>query len=516
MQSRVRLGAWASMMLIAAAALLGCSVVDRYSSRAIVYNLEAEKAQEQAMLLNVVRASLGRPMQFTAVSTITGTASATGNAQYQFPTGVIGPVIASSGVAFPPVVPSALFGGSVSGGPAFTVPVLDTKEFYSGILTAIPGKIWDLYIQANYPRDLLFNLFVEKVVMQRVDPGCPSNTHIEGCEFVFSNYVAENIQINLFQALSDYLLSLGLTTELTNDAATVPFVNAQSINVRFVGDPATDNPREAQVLGAPGGPDSQGLTASTSYHLCFAPLTLRDTALVKSSLCGPKPKKPAKKKLGSYPASGDPPPGYPPSGGSPGSYAPGGYPPESYQPSGYPPGGKQATGRIEKSGSATVALIASDEFVHRLGGIAETTDQGIYHDLAKSLVLFRNKPVQITVYMRHTEGMIYYLGELVRRQAKDGRDIFVKLDDPYQPHDTAHICLGPTRHCAYIFRLNQGAAPEPGDVVSAFYDGRWFSLPPGSHDDMSSLTFDFLKQQIALNSSAKSLPQSSVLTTVGP
>ena len=56
----------------------GCTIVDQFSSRAVNYNLEAEQAQEQALLLNIVRASLRRPMQFTSLQSITGTASASG------------------------------------------------------------------------------------------------------------------------------------------------------------------------------------------------------------------------------------------------------------------------------------------------------------------------------------------------------------------------------------------------------------------------------------------------------
>lgn len=483
MRIRVTVGACISATVIVAG-LMGCAIVDQYSSRAIVYNLEAEKAQEQAMLLNVVRAYLGRPMQFTTVSTITGTASASGSASYQFPLNVpFGP----TSVGFPPVVPNAAFGGSLSGGPAFTVPVLDTQEFYRGILKAIPGQIWDLYIQANYPRDLLFNLFVEKVVMQRATPSCPSGSHIPSCEFVFSNNVGRDIQIDLFQALGDYLLALGLTTQLTDDAATVPFENPQNINVRFVGDPAKENPKEAEVLGAPGGSGTEGLAAASSYHLCFTPLTVRDTILASPSLCGKKAKKQAANK--------------PDRGGGPHG--------------GNPPAGNAPTGQIKSSGSATIALRASDEFIDRLIRIAGEDD---YEKLSDSLRHFRSEPVHITIYMRHTEGMIYYLGELVRRQyaPANPREIFVKYDPPYTMHDTATKCPDVHVECAHIFHLYQGAVPEPGDVISAFYDGRWFSLPPGSASDWSSLTFDFLKQQIALNSSAKSLPQSSVLTTIGP
>ena len=59
--------------------LFGCSIIDNYSWRAVDYNREAEQAQEQVLLLNVVRASLRRPMQFTSLQSITGSANVTGS-----------------------------------------------------------------------------------------------------------------------------------------------------------------------------------------------------------------------------------------------------------------------------------------------------------------------------------------------------------------------------------------------------------------------------------------------------
>jgi hypothetical protein len=130
--------------------------------------------------------------------------------------------------------------------------------------------------------------------------------------------------------------------------------------------------------------------------------------------------------------------------------------------------------------------------------------------------------VKITIYMRSTEGMIYYLGELVRRQYRDQdpRETLEKEDKPYKSHDPTPCKQAQElelKFCSHIFQLHQGPAPEPGAVVSVLYAGRWFSLPASQGPlDRSSLTFDFLKQQIALNSSAKGLPQSSVITTAGP
>ena len=53
--------AWAALTAASLYVLAGCTVVDRFSGRAVEYNLQAEQAQEQALLLNIVRASMRRP-----------------------------------------------------------------------------------------------------------------------------------------------------------------------------------------------------------------------------------------------------------------------------------------------------------------------------------------------------------------------------------------------------------------------------------------------------------------------
>src|ERR1700682_644497 len=64
---------------LASLALAGCAIVDKYADRAVEYNLQAEKSQQQNLMLNIIRASLRRPMQFTTLSSITGTATASGS-----------------------------------------------------------------------------------------------------------------------------------------------------------------------------------------------------------------------------------------------------------------------------------------------------------------------------------------------------------------------------------------------------------------------------------------------------
>jgi hypothetical protein len=499
----------------AVCALLGCAVVDQYSGRAIVYNLEAEQAQDQALLLNIVRAYLRRPMQFTTVSSITGTAIASAGTQYSLPADV--PFRPSTqgatGIAAFPPLPTWQFSGSMSGGPAFTVPVLDTQEFYEGILKAIPAQLWDLYLQANYPPDLLFNLFVQKAIMRRTDDKSCEADHTAKCEFVFENYPGSDIQIDLFQALGDYLLWLGMTTEAQKPPS-VPLYAFNSVNVRYVGTPGSplkkghyDIPT-AEVVAPPGGsaaPDAQ--PSARVYKLCFAPRVRTD--LVKNSLCGSE--KPSRGRI-----TGDTSP------------------------------------EITTAGSATVGMALDPEFVCHLIGIArERADQDREYlgpkdeaDAAKTAVqqfeagkaICREKTasgekiqVSLTIYMRNTEGMIYYLGELARRSlstnyGNPSRDFFARQLSGYiiYPHFSDMVgALDRCKElsdCAYIFHLHEGATPAPGDFISALYNGQWYWVSSdynAAQPDRSTLTLEFVKQLVAVNSSAKSLPQSSVITTVG-
>jgi hypothetical protein len=75
------------MMLLGILLFGSCTAVDEFSPRAVTYNLAAERAQNQTLLLNVVRSALRRPMQFTTVQSVTGTASESGTVQLTLPFG---------------------------------------------------------------------------------------------------------------------------------------------------------------------------------------------------------------------------------------------------------------------------------------------------------------------------------------------------------------------------------------------------------------------------------------------
>ena len=205
-----------------------------------------------------------------------------------------------------------------------------------------------------------------------------------------------------------------------------------------------------------------------------------------------------------------------------------------------------AKSTITTSGLATVSARANEDFIKKLKEIARRYDgcpniagqrelaaRDHCRDVRGQLEDYFNNgtDIELTIYMRNTEGMIYYLGEVVRRgldpdlERNDPRPTFVKRSSPYDEYPWEKDCeqpgvlvVGTSTTCNYVFRLIEGEAPASGDVVSIQYGGHWYSVV-GSYDpekpDLSTLTLEFVKQQIALNSSAKSLPQSSVITTVG-
>src|SRR5262249_37866217 len=124
-------GSAAALLLLAE-----CAVVDKYADRAVDYNLQAEKTQQQNLLLNIIRAGLRRPMQLTGLTSITGTASASGTVGGGYTNLHQTPVVQDLGANIPAtlggissqaigraVTGTGTVSGSMSGGPTFTVPV---------------------------------------------------------------------------------------------------------------------------------------------------------------------------------------------------------------------------------------------------------------------------------------------------------------------------------------------------------------------------------------------------------
>jgi hypothetical protein len=437
--------------------LAACGVVDQYSDRAVVYNLQAERAQEQALLLNVVRASLRRPMQFTGLQTITGTASSSSSIS----TGDIltkqTPYIslfnltpANSSTALSRITTQTLGATStMSGGPTFTVPVLDTQEFYRGFLNPVSGQLLDLYIQYGYPRDVLFNVMIEKIIIKRSDDGCRVEVHTPDCELTIRNYAPEDVSLELFQSVIGYLIRLGLRTE-----------------------PIVELPKDHKKSSQDATPDEK------TFGFCFAP---RDAVayqhINRHVLCG--------------------------------------HPAVPLQLN---------TSEIGRR-SITTGVPLPKTFIDKLyaKSIEPRLGKDVHANGYRSLRAFGGKNVSISFNTRSIEGILYYLGEVVRRAShpepgQSTRPVQVRVG-PHQnpfPIDTCPFenneGSSEGYRCTDLFVIEEGVFDSKG--ISVDYQGVRYSISANTQTSWTMPVFDIVKQLQAVNTSAKQLPATNLISVL--
>jgi hypothetical protein len=540
---------WAVMPLLGAA-LAGCAIVDNFSGRAVDYNLEAEQVQEQTMLLNIVRASMRRPMQFTGLQSITGTESVNVGSTLSAPFGA--PAHRPRGAVSPDV-----FGlsGNVSGGPSFIVPVLDTQEFYEGILNPISLQIFDYYLEQGFPPEVLFDLFVSKVVVTWAqdsstpqagpfrDSDCarstsnasnngndlgPESAAAKCVDITYINSVGNDADFDQFQAIVDLLFAEGLSTEHVETTSHFgPPISAKTLQPT---DGADNGRQAAELIQAYASAAQAGLKITptagrdgfqlekntTSYRFCF-----RDFgAIPKTSplLCGSARGGDENAAQGRAAGAGN-------------------------------AGAQTAPGEVSDSGSTGFNLSlspkAQETLTKRLQQATARVGSGALPNLAHMHV------VSFQLQLRSTEGIIYYLGEVTRRHLypepgkfpEESQPRIIKVptqvpdgampqrpcqgdasgraqqSDLVYPND-ANDPTGTTRgnassyYCDDIFVVEQ----SPGSAfISVSYDGDNYGLPQGS--DRSGRTYQVLelaKQILAVNTSAKQLPATSVVVISQP
>lgn len=512
----------------AALALPGCAIVDKYSDRAVEYNLQAEKTQQQNLLLNIIRASLRRPMQFTGLTSITGTASATGSVSGGYTTVNQTPYINQFGI--PPQPGQTAIGrimtgtgagtAGMSGGPTFTVPVLDTQEFYSGILTPVSHQIIDYYVKQGYPLQILFDLFLASVDVIATDS--------RRCErFTLRNDVRDEVSFAQFQALADYLIGSGFTTERITESK--PYGPDISMPSRPMNATETAQMVEAYSKAAAAGLEfrreragavSRDSTESTlhlqkrtsRYRFCFT----RSLDQIPTWLGPPE----EQAYCGHASASRR-------------------VRPRTENRCGIIGGGDQGSG--EGGSSQFFDIKLSDAILDRMRRIRR--DAPANYNSPENFFpveIFRGKHVTFQFNTRSVEGILYYLGEITRQhlrpESDDSRITQVKTGLRYGTIPSAEcnpsenggtrqrksdlLRLSDRRHdprtysCENLFVLDAGLAPNAFYAVS--YDGVMYSIPTDPARAGRSLqVLELVKQLLALHTSARQLPQSSVISIIG-
>jgi hypothetical protein len=222
-QSRFGARVGAVMVSCAALFLTHCTMVDTIDGRFDQINRSSAYARNQSILLNIVRASRNVPLNFVAVSRISG------STQAQFggglPSMLVGPypiatgapfVTNAAGNAFNVVEPalsrnvglnSTTLNASTNSANSFDLTVLDSKQFYQALLSPIDLVTLDAFIRQGYSHELLYQLFLESIrrtvngrtFEYRNEPGAP-------CEMVDG-------QRRCFKDVIDGGLASGLTFE---------------------------------------------------------------------------------------------------------------------------------------------------------------------------------------------------------------------------------------------------------------------------------------------------------------
>ena len=146
-------------------ALLGaCAVIDVVDPRYDSVNRSTAKARNEFILLNIIRARHSAPLNFVNFTRVSGSMNLGANAGLPtFNVGQFFPV-------FDPPSPQRAFNfgnntlsGSTLANNSFDIGLLETKDFYTGLLSPVDLPIVNFFIRQGYSRELLFWLFADSV-----------------------------------------------------------------------------------------------------------------------------------------------------------------------------------------------------------------------------------------------------------------------------------------------------------------------------------------------------------------
>lgn len=196
---------WFRVVLAGAFAGLvsACAVIDPVDSRYDTVGRSLARARDEAIFLNLVRASHDYPLSFTTVSNVTP--SLTNTSSFSLPAFLLGPVAQFSTTtqavqSLPSSSPGRdfIFGNTTASNATaistnFSVSTQETSAFYEGFLKPIDLTTLDYFIRQGYPREMLFWLFTDYFEVKTNgqilgfhytppdDYGCPPQDHGHRC-----------------------------------------------------------------------------------------------------------------------------------------------------------------------------------------------------------------------------------------------------------------------------------------------------------------------------------------------
>ena len=491
------------------AALAGCAAIpeqlDHYADRMTTYNKEAELAQDRSILLNVLRASKRRPLSFFELQSVSAAGTPSGQIGLSFP-------LTQTGGAATTVSPSF----SLSGGPTVSGTYIDNQEFYQGILKPISLDTIDFFVQRGIPDNLLFNLFFSRATVRLHKSGKDGDdAGAAAAEHTFVNYVGDDGALDGYQKLVTVLLNSGLTTGV--EPAAEPTNLGPPLTAEQVADPDVLMKLSAAKLKL------------ASVKWC----DLSETERLDIERRGKTAPSPADACTASAPA--------PAAGGkakavaAPPAYALGGYyrirqkggddtshtlcfSRTAHAPGGQPraisgEGACEATGG--KGGKVTLHAISGCTLAEAMPDAFPEMDADLR---SKGCAGAPTYDIEFTP--RSTYGVIYYLGEVVRRahypdNGRPARVVMVRSAPITQAIDPAPCPTEGSGACRAVFQLETASRPAQ-EFLGVGYDGMSFAVPDREgHAGLTDEVLDIVSELIALNRSSKDAPTSSLVTLVG-
>src|ERR1700722_6042538 len=156
---------WLRMLLLgvaSAGALTACAVVVPVENRYDTVGRSLAKSRNEAIFLNLVRASHDYPLSFTTIANVTP--GMTNTTSLALPSFLLGPRF---GTVLPTTVDrDVVFGNTTASNSTavstnFNVSTQETSAFYEGFLRPIDLQTLNYFIRQGYPRELLFWLFTD-------------------------------------------------------------------------------------------------------------------------------------------------------------------------------------------------------------------------------------------------------------------------------------------------------------------------------------------------------------------
>src|ERR1700730_8595271 len=212
-------------------------------------NRSCATARNESILLNIVRASRNAPLNFVAISRLSGTTQATAGAGLpslltgtsslataaRFATNAALGAAATFNIVEPGLTRDVAIGSttlkaSTNASNSFDLTVLESKEFYSALLSPVDLPTLNYFIRQGYSHELLFWLFTDSV-----------RETVAGHTFEYRNRASRPCEMVLghercFDDLVDVAVGSGLTVE-TQAMGAGGGRGARAVHARFCFDP---------------------------------------------------------------------------------------------------------------------------------------------------------------------------------------------------------------------------------------------------------------------------------------